>query len=89
MKIIIDILEAPLYRDMYTAICENGYIFDEDNEDIAKAIKNGILIPDNATNGEVLQTIFMPNRITKTNNIVHVEYDFTPELWKSLYKYRK
>ena len=49
MKLIIDIPEAPLYRDMYTAICENGYIFDEDNEYIAKAIKNGTPIPDNAT----------------------------------------
>ena len=85
MKLIIDIHEAPLY----TAICENGYIFDEDNEYIAKAIKNGILIPNNATNGEVLKTMFLPNRITKTDNIVHVEYDFTPEWWKSLYTGRK
>ncbi len=46
MKLIIDIPEVPLYRDMYTAICENGYIFDEDNEYIAKAIKKGTPIPD-------------------------------------------
>ena len=50
MKLIINIPETPLYRDMYTAICENGYIFDEDNEYIAKAIKNGTPIPDNVTN---------------------------------------
>ncbi len=42
MKLIINIPEPPLYRDMYTAICENGYISDEDNEYIAEAIKNGI-----------------------------------------------
>lgn len=36
MKIVIDILE-----EIYTAICDNGYIFDEDSVDIAKAIKNG------------------------------------------------
>ena len=60
MKLIIDIPEVPSYRyrDMYTAICENGYIYDEDNKDIAKAIKNGTPIPDNATNGEVIQALF-------------------------------
>lgn len=59
MKLIIDIPEVPLYRDMYTAICENGYIFDEDNEYIAKAIKNGTPISDNATNGDVMKIIFL------------------------------
>ena len=36
MKLIIDIDE-----DYYKAIWENGYIYDEDNEDIAKIIKDG------------------------------------------------
>ena len=58
MKLIIDVPEAPLYRDMYTAICENGYIFDEDNEYIAKAIKNGTPIPDNATNKDIVKAVF-------------------------------
>ena len=57
MKVIIDIPEEPLYRDMYTAICENGYIFDEDNEYIAKAIKNGTPIPDNVPTVDVLEKI--------------------------------
>ena len=37
MKLIINIPEIPLYKD----ICENGYIYDEDNEYIAKVIANG------------------------------------------------
>ena len=40
MKLIIDIDE-----DYYKAIWENGYIYDEDNEDIAKAIRNGTPLP--------------------------------------------
>lgn len=39
MKLIIDIDE-----DVYKAILENGYIYDEDNEDIAKIIKDGTLL---------------------------------------------
>lgn len=42
MQILIDIGEPPFYKDIYTAICERGYIDDEDNEIIANAIKNGI-----------------------------------------------
>ena len=37
MKLIIEIDE-----DYYKAIWENGYIYDEDNEDVAKIIKDGI-----------------------------------------------
>lgn len=40
MKLIIDI-----DKDYYKAIWENGYIYDEDNEDIAKIIKNGKPLP--------------------------------------------
>ena len=40
MKLIIDIDE-----DYYKAIWENGYIYDEDNEDIAKIIKDGTPLP--------------------------------------------
>lgn len=36
MKLIVDIDEQE-YKD----ICENGYIYDEDNEYIAKVIANG------------------------------------------------
>lgn len=38
LKLIIDI-----DKDYYKAICENGYIYDEDNKDIAKIIKDGTL----------------------------------------------
>lgn len=41
MKLVINIPETLLYKD----ICENGYIYDEDNEDIAKIIKDGIPLP--------------------------------------------
>lgn len=46
MKIVIDIPE-----DDYKAICDNGYIFDEDSEGIAKAIKNGTPV---STEGDLI-----------------------------------
>lgn len=52
MKLIIDIDE-----DYYKAILENGYIYDEDNEDIAKIIKDGTPLK-NATNGEIFNKMF-------------------------------
>ncbi|MBO7733223.1 MAG: hypothetical protein J6S67_11735 [Methanobrevibacter sp.] len=46
MKLIIDIPE-----EIYTDICDNGYIFDEDSVDIAKAIKNGTSV---STEGDLI-----------------------------------
>ena len=48
MKIVIDITEE-IYKD----ICDNGYIFDEDSEDIAKAIKNGTSVEPEITNDDL------------------------------------
>ena len=73
MRLIIDIPEGPLYRDMYTAICENGYIFDEDNECIAKAIKSGISIPDNATNGDMIKAIFPNGKVIERDEATGYE----------------
>lgn len=83
MKLIIDIPEAPLYRDMYTAICENGYIFDEDNEYIAKAIKGGTPIPNNATNGDVIMAMF-PNVDFVTD--VFGGFNFPKWWWNASYQ---
>ena len=84
MKLIIDVPEAPLYGDMYTAICENGYIFDEDNEYIAKAIKNGTPISDNATNGDVIKAMF-PNGIKIDRSTAYAKR-VTEDWWNSPYR---
>lgn len=76
MKLIIDI-DNKDYEKL-----KDGYI----PFSILDTMQNGIFISDNATNGEVLETMFLPNRITKTNDIVHVEYDFTPEWWNAPYQ---
>lgn len=50
-------------------------------------IKNGIPIPDNATNGQIIQTLFKPNRVGRTDDDVIVEnYDFSKEWWNSPYQ---
>lgn len=76
MKTIIDIPETPLYRDIYTAICENGYIFDEYNEYIAKTIKDGIPLDD--IKAEIADEICL------TNNPYTKETKYTIEHLKLL-----
>lgn len=53
MKLIIEIPEYVI-DDMK----ECGFIPEEDNEELCKAIDNGTPIPDNATNGDVVNTLF-------------------------------
>lgn len=78
MQILIDIDE-----DVYKKIVADKYaIYDK----MFYSIKNGTPIPDNATNGDVLKTMFMPNRITRMDDIVCEEYDFTHEWWNTPYK---
>ena len=55
MRLIIDI-----HEDTYKDIIKNGFIYDEDNEVVTHVIKNGTLIPEEATNGDVLKMMF-PN----------------------------
>ena len=44
-------------------------------------------IPDNATNGDVIQALFKPTHIEKTDDNVIVEnYDFNKDWWNSPYK---
>ena len=45
-------------EDTYKDIIENGFIYDEDNEVVTYAIKNGTPIPDNATNGDVIKALY-------------------------------
>ena len=40
MQVVINI-----YEDTYKDIIENGFIYDEDNEEVAHAIKNGTPLP--------------------------------------------
>jgi len=53
MKIVIDISE-----ETYQDVIKNGFIYDEDSEVISHAMINGIPIPENATNGDVIKTLF-------------------------------
>lgn len=57
MKLLIELPDTSLYTDMYKAICESGSIYDEDNETIAKAIKDGVLISADATNGDMIMAM--------------------------------
>ena len=81
MKLIIDIPEYVI-DDMK----ECGFIPEEDNEELCKVIDNGTPIPDNATNGEVMKIMFMPNRITRTDDVVREEYEFDEVWWNAPYQ---
>lgn len=83
MKIVIDIPEDVLKRTVFYRE------FRDLNDCVTtiKALENGIPIPDNATNGDVIKMMFMPNQITRTgDDTVHMEYDFTPEWWNAPYQ---
>lgn len=78
MKIVIEIDE-----DVYKKIVADKYaIYDK----MFYSIKNGTPIPDNATNGEVLKTMFKPNRITRTDDVVREEYEFDEVWWNAPYQ---
>ena len=49
-------------------------------------IYNGTPIPDNATNGEVMKIMFMPNQITRTDDVVREEYEFNEVWWNAPYQ---
>ena len=81
MQIVIDI---PI--EIYEEAIKSGYshLYDED---VANAVADGTPIPDNATNGQVIQTLFKPNRVERTDDDVIVEnYDFSKKWWNSPYQ---
>lgn len=44
-------------------------------------------IPKNATNGDVIRTLFKPSRVERTDDDVIIEnYDFNKDWWNSPYK---
>ena len=86
MKIIINIDES-----LYDAINQDIYINGMRSgktllQKLVASIVNGTPITDNASNGDVLKAIFKPNRITRTDDTVHINYDITPEWWNAPYQ---
>ena len=80
MKLIIDIPEEAYKTGTL------GLYFGCYSMKLHDTILNGTPIPDNATNGDVLKIMFMPNRITRTDDVVNIDYDFTPEWWNAPYQ---
>ena len=78
-------IEIP--KDRYKEIVSG--LFDADayfKTNLTLAFRNGTPIPDNATNGDVMKAIFKPNRITRTDDTVHIDYDITPDWWDAPYQ---
>lgn len=65
MKLIIDIPE-----EEYKNICENGYIYDEDNEYIAKVIANGTPLEAIKTDIHRHKMHFYPSDYTFINTLI-------------------
>ena len=65
----------------------NGFPNEDDVEHILEILRGGITIPDNATNGDVIKTLFKPNRVERTDdNVIVEEYTFNKEWWNSPYQ---
>ena len=87
MRVIIDIP-----KDSYKAtICEN--MTPPDVKNVVVGIKNGIQIPDNATNGDVIKALFPSERDEHSMTPIHLMYDgldfvkeFRREWWNAPYK---
>lgn len=55
--------------------------------DVLDVLSRCVEIPDNVTNGDVIQILFKPNHIERTDDDVIVKnYDFNKEWWNSQYK---
>jgi hypothetical protein len=55
--------------------------------DVLDVLDRCVEIPDNATNGDVIRTLFKPTHIEKTDDNVIVEnYDFNKDWWNLPYK---
>ena len=82
MKVLIDIPEEEYERFKKNQKKE----YSESMLDV-NIIANGIPIPDNATNGQVIRTLFKSNRVERTDDDVIVEnYDFSKKWWNSPYQ---
>ena len=51
-----------------------------------EVIANGTPIPDNATNGQVIRTLFKPNRVERTDDVIVENYDFSKEWLNASYQ---
>ena len=60
MKLIIDIPE-----EIIEYVQTNGCLSVNYDDEIATAIKNGTLIPDNVTNGEVIKAMFGDDKVSE------------------------
>lgn len=82
MRILIEISE-----EVYQHMMGNDLLKSVHGNICYKAVCNGTPIPDNATNGQIIQTLFKPNRVEKTDDDVIVEnYDFSKEWWNAPYQ---
>ena len=87
MKLIIDIDESLLDGIKSDNFDFARQVVKSFQATIASAIANGTPIPDNATNGQVIQILFKPNRVERTDDDVIVEnYDFSKKWWNSPYQ---
>ena len=81
MNVLINISDE-IYRH-----AKDGSEDSNDEWNAMRAIANGTPIPDNATNGQVIRTLFKPNRVERTDDDVIVEnYDFNEEWWNAPYQ---
>ena len=85
MKLIIDIPEED-----YKGIChlnnEQLRMLPVEVAETLIRIANGTPIPDNATNGQIIQTLFKPNRAERTDDVIVENYDFSKEWWNAQYQ---
>lgn len=85
MRIVINIDD-----NLYARLFDNGVNNYDDAVDMAKAIRKGILLPKNATNGDIIRAMFPKAEVIEKRAVVMVGisrmivFDF--DWWNAPYK---
>lgn len=97
MKVIMDISKDILTDTKGTDFDRARNIVRSYQATIADAIQNSIVLPDNATNGDMIKAIFPDVIVKKSEDVVHLKYptvnsdplffvQISKRLWNAPYK---
>ena len=90
MRIVIDIPEETKQAFDRANNNDINFCFYDYNSVVGKAIKNGTVLPDNPTNGDMIMTVFPNASITEIGGgstiVVANDYKFNSTWWNAPYR---
>lgn len=89
MKVILEIPDEEAETIKRNGFNKDGTFSFKLNEVVKQAMRNGVVIPDNATNGDVIKAMFNCMVIDITDGKVYVEKFYVPfneDWWEAPYQ---